>query len=89
MGEGFVEFPSRSSKAPAYTRRTVLIVDGRSHLPLFLRNTGLVPTEPERRGGRVTFPRRTTSQRFTRFERLAEVEGNPGLQPSSRFKRIR
>lgn len=50
VGRSRVVFPSGSSTTPAYTQRTVLIIDGRSHLPLFLRSTGLVPKVPGRRG---------------------------------------
>lgn len=81
-----VVFPTGRASTPAYTQHTRLIVDGRSHLPLLLRSTGLVTTLPDRAGGRVTFPRVTTTQRFTRFERLTDSQGAPALQPSPRFK---
>lgn len=89
VGKYGVAFPSGSSTTPAYTERTILIIDGRSHLPLSLRSTGLVPTVPGRSGGQVTFPTVRTSQRFTSFERLPGSEGAPRLEPSPRFNRRR
>ncbi len=85
LGRSSIVSPRGRATTPPYTEGSVLIIDGRSHLPLFLRSTGLVPTEPDRSGGRLTFPNVTSSRRFTRFERLTDSAGAAGLKPSFRF----
>lgn len=72
---------------PAYTTRTVLVVDRRTHLPLSVRTSGVVPAVAGPPSGRVTYPRQTTNARFSRFDRLTDADGAVGLRPSRRFRR--
>lgn len=86
FGRTIIQSPAGRTTAPASTSRYVLVVDARTHLPLSLRTSGVVPTDPGSRGGRVTFPRRTTTARFSRFERLTDADGAAGLRASRRFR---
>ena len=83
---GFSEFEGARKSTPPYTRRTVLIVDGRSHLPLFLRTTGRITRGAAGKGRAVGLPRQTETKRFTRFERLTSAQAGARLEPSRRFR---
>jgi len=87
FGPTVIETPVRRTTVPTHTVRSALVVDARTHLPVSLRTSGVVPTGAGPRGGRVTFPSQTTIARFTRFERLTDSEGASRLEPSRRFRR--
>jgi len=85
--KSFIELGGRRTEVPAYTRDTVLIVDRRTDLPVLLRTTGVVPTEGNSRDEPITFPRPTTTARFSVFERITDAAGAAGLTPSRRYQR--
>jgi len=78
-----IQTEGRRVPVPPSTRRSTLIVDGRTHLPLLLHTNGVVPTIGR---SRVTFPRVSTTARFSAFERLTDAAGAAGLRPSARFR---
>ena len=86
MSKSINKTPAGLTEVPAYTRRTVVIVDRRTDFPLLLRTSGLVGTSAASRTERVAFRRETTTSRFTAFERLADSRGAAGLKPSARFR---
>jgi hypothetical protein len=80
VGSSYDTVDARHGRRPAHTRHIVLIVDRSTHLPLLLRITGLASwqTKP---GGPLTFPKLTTTTRFTVFEHLTQSAGAARLRP--------